>query len=215
MRARDGSRLRAESSQQADRAGSRQAAAGSRGRSEQGVRRPAALHVVSAAATRSTPRRSIAPPVASDVEVLKLMIARGAQIEWSPTEVKKERGRRRRRPRRTPTSERLRSWSPWPAAAARRSRQVPGSTASDRRRSARPSNRDPLEALKVLLAAGANPNAKAPDGSTPLHQAVTARQVAIIRALVGGRREAGRDQQRQSDAAAAGRKAAGPTPASQ
>ena len=28
--------------------------------------------------------------VASDVEVLKLMIARGARIEWSPTEVKKE-----------------------------------------------------------------------------------------------------------------------------
>jgi hypothetical protein len=47
------------------------------------------------------------------------------------------------------------------------------------------SNRDPLEATKVLLAAGADPNAKAPDGSTPLHQAVTARQVAIIRTLVG------------------------------
>ena len=28
--------------------------------------------------------------VASDVEVLKLMIAHGAQIEWSPAEVKKE-----------------------------------------------------------------------------------------------------------------------------
>jgi hypothetical protein len=48
-----------------------------------------------------------------------------------------------------------------------------------------PSSRDPLEALEVLLAAGANPNAKAPDGSTPVHQAVQARQVAMIRALVG------------------------------
>ena len=38
--------------------------------------------------------------------------------------------------------------------------------------------------VKVLLAAGANPNVKAPDGSTPLHQAVQARQVAMIRALV-------------------------------
>jgi len=46
------------------------------------------------------------------------------------------------------------------------------------------SNREPLEALKVLLAAGANPNATAPDGATLLHQAVQARQVAIIRALV-------------------------------
>ena len=45
------------------------------------------------------------------------------------------------------------------------------------------SNREPVEAVKVLLAAGANPNIKAPDGSTPLHQAVAARQVPIIRAL--------------------------------
>jgi ankyrin repeat protein len=36
----------------------------------------------------------------------------------------------------------------------------------------------------VLLAAGADPNVKAPDSSTPLHQAVQARQVEIIRALV-------------------------------
>jgi ankyrin repeat protein len=35
----------------------------------------------------------------------------------------------------------------------------------------------------VLLAAGADPNVKGPDGSTPLHQAVQARQVPIIRAL--------------------------------
>lgn len=47
-----------------------------------------------------------------------------------------------------------------------------------------PANRTPVDAVKTLLAAGANPNAKAPDGSTPLHQAVTARQVDIIRALV-------------------------------
>jgi len=47
-------------------------------------------------------------------------------------------------------------------------------------------NREPVDAVSTLLAAGANPNAKAPDGSTPLHQAVTARQVPIIRALVAG-----------------------------
>ena len=56
------------------------------------------------------------------------------------------------------------------------------------------SNRDPLEALKVLLAAGANPNAKAPDGSTPLHQAVQARQVAIIRTLAEAGAIVERDQ---------------------
>ncbi|MGB6947122.1 MAG: ankyrin repeat domain-containing protein, partial [Bryobacteraceae bacterium] len=47
-----------------------------------------------------------------------------------------------------------------------------------------PGSREPLEALKLLLAAGANPNAKAPDGSTPLHQAVDEEHVAMIRALV-------------------------------
>jgi hypothetical protein len=44
-------------------------------------------------------------------------------------------------------------------------------------------SRDPVEAVKVLLAAGANPNAKATDGSAPLHQAVQAKQVAMIRTL--------------------------------
>jgi hypothetical protein len=46
------------------------------------------------------------------------------------------------------------------------------------------SNRDPGEPLKVLLAAGANPNAKSPDGASLLHQAVTARRTDMIRALV-------------------------------
>jgi hypothetical protein len=55
-----------------------------------------------------------------------------------------------------------------------------------------PGNRDRLEAIKVLLSAGADPNAKAPDGSTPLHQAVDEQQVGIIRALAaaGGKLDA-------------------------
>ena len=46
--------------------------------------------------------------------------------------------------------------------------------------------------MKLLLAAGADPNAKAPDGSTPLHLAVQEQQVAIIRALAaaGGKLDA-------------------------
>jgi hypothetical protein len=47
-----------------------------------------------------------------------------------------------------------------------------------------PGSRDPGEALKVLLQAGADPNAKAPDGASLLHEAVTARRTDIIRALV-------------------------------
>jgi cytohesin len=127
--------------------------------------------------------------IASDVDALKLMLAHGAKADWSPAEVKK----------------------PGPAGAAAAATPGRGANANvgktptmhamvggrgasfaagpgfDRigpppfREAA---NRDPLEAMKVLLAAGADPNAKSPDGSTLLHQAVTARQVPIIRLLV-------------------------------
>lgn len=125
--------------------------------------------------------------VAADVEVLKLMIARGAQIEWSPTEVKKKEGAAagagggRGNPNvgKTPIMASMTGGRGAPFAAG------PGFERLVPPPFREPSNRDPLDALGVLLAAGANPNAKAPDGSTPLHQAVQARQVAIIRALVG------------------------------
>jgi len=127
--------------------------------------------------------------IASDVDALKLMLAHGAKVDWAPAEVKK----------------------PGPAGAAAAATPGRGANANvgktptmhamvggrgasfaagpgfDRigpppfREAA---NRDPLEAMKVLLAAGADPNAKSPDGSTLLHQAVTARQVPIIRLLV-------------------------------
>jgi hypothetical protein len=47
-----------------------------------------------------------------------------------------------------------------------------------------PGNRDPEEALKVLLAAGADANGKTPDGTTLLHQAVSVRRTDMIRTLV-------------------------------
>ena len=124
---------------------------------------------------------------AADVEALKLMIAKGAQVEWSPTEVKKEPkpdgaaaggGRGNPNVGRTPMMVAMNGGRGASFAAG------PGFD----RLSAPPfreaSNREPFEAIKVLLAAGANPNAKAPDGSTLLHQAVAARQVPIIDALV-------------------------------
>jgi ankyrin repeat protein len=124
---------------------------------------------------------------ASDVEALKLMIAKGAQLEWSPTEAKKEPkadgtaaapGRGNPNVGRTPMMLALTGGRGAAFAAG------PGFD----RLSAPPfreaSNREPYDAVKVLLAAGANPNAKAPDGSTLLHQAVSARQVPIIKALV-------------------------------
>jgi ankyrin repeat protein len=126
--------------------------------------------------------------IASDVDALKLMLAHGAQVEWSPTEVKKEGraggaaaaagGRGNGNVGKTPVMVAMTGGRGAPFAGG------PGFERLVAPPFREPGNRDPLEALKVLLAAGANPNAKAPDGSTPLHQAVQARQVPIIRALV-------------------------------
>jgi ankyrin repeat protein len=120
--------------------------------------------------------------IASDVEVLKLMIARGARIEWSPSEVKKEGAAAGRGANanvgKTPIMVTM---------TGGRGAALGGGPGFERIGPPpfrEPSSRDPLEALEVLLAAGANPNVKAPDGSTPLHQAVQARQVAMIRTLV-------------------------------
>jgi ankyrin repeat protein len=124
--------------------------------------------------------------VASDVEVLKLMVAKGAEIEWSPTEVKKEKkegaagggGRGNPNIGKTPMMVAMTGGRGAAFAAG------PGFERLGPPPFREAANRDPHEALKVLIAAGANPNAKAPDGSTLLHQAVTARQVGIIRTLV-------------------------------
>src|SRR6185369_156951 len=124
--------------------------------------------------------------VASDVEALKLMIAKGAQVEWSPTEVKKEKdkdaagGGARGNPNVGKTPVMLAMVGGRGAAFA----AGPGFDRLDAPPFRETANRNPADAVAALLAAGANPNAKAPDGSTPLHQAGAARQVAIIRALV-------------------------------
>jgi ankyrin repeat protein len=124
---------------------------------------------------------------AADVEALKLMIAKGAQVEWSPTEVKKEPkadgtaaagGRGNPNVGRTPAMVAINGGR---GASFNAGPGFDRLTAPPFRE---PSNREPFEAIKVLLAAGANPNAKAPDGSTLLHQAVAARQVPIINALI-------------------------------
>jgi len=124
---------------------------------------------------------------AADVEALKLMIAKGAQVEWSPTEVKKEPkadgaaaapGRGNPNLGRTPMMVALNGGRGAAFAAG------PGFDRLSPPPFRETSNREPYEAIKVLLAAGADPNAKSPDGATLLHQAVAARQVPIIKALV-------------------------------
>src|SRR6516225_3364760 len=122
---------------------------------------------------------------AADVEVLKLMLAHGAKIEWSPAEIKPKDGKPAagRGPNanvgRTPVMAAIKGGKGAPFAAG------PGFNRPGPPPFREPGSRDPLEALKLLLAAGANPNVKAPDGTTPLHQAVQLQQVAMVRALAG------------------------------
>jgi uncharacterized protein len=121
--------------------------------------------------------------IAADVEALKLMIAKGAKVEWSPTEVKKEGGRGGGRGMnanigKTPMMMALNGGRGAAFAAG------PGFERLGPPPFRETANREPLDAIKVLLAAGADANAKDPAGASLLHQAVTARQVAVIRELV-------------------------------
>jgi ankyrin repeat protein len=126
--------------------------------------------------------------MASDVEALKLMLKHGAKVDWSPAEVKKDNkkddaaaggGGRGLNANVGKTPAMMAMVGGRGAAFAagpgfERLIAPPFREASDR---------DPGDALKVLLDAGANPNAKTPEGSTLLHQAVAARRTDMIRAL--------------------------------
>jgi ankyrin repeat protein len=118
---------------------------------------------------------------AADVEVLKLLLAKGAKIEWTPSEVKPKEGKGPGRPNpnagKTALMVSIKGGLGAPIAGG------PGFTRIGPPQFREPGTRDPLEALNLLLAAGADPNAKAGDGSTPLHQAVQELQVPLIRAL--------------------------------
>ena len=127
--------------------------------------------------------------IAADVDVLKVLLAHGAKVDWSPAEVKKP----------GPDG------APAAAGRGRGANANVGKTASMMAMSGgrgapfsagpgfdrigpppfrEKATREPVEALKILLDAGANPNAKSPDGSSLLHQAVTVRRTDAIRLLV-------------------------------
>jgi ankyrin repeat protein len=118
---------------------------------------------------------------AADVDILKLMLAKGAKLEWTPTDVKPKDGKPARpnpNAGKTPLMAALKGGLGAPIAGG------PGFTRIGPPQFREAGVRDPLEALNILLDAGANPNAKAGDGSTPLHQAVQEEQVPMIRTLV-------------------------------
>ena len=125
--------------------------------------------------------------VAADVEALKLMIAHGANVDQAPPLEKplevKPGDINVGGPRPNPNAGRPAAMV---AMTGGRGPAMTGGPAYIRDGAApfrEPGSRKPEEAFALLLTSGANPNVKAPDGSTLLHQAARAGNLEMIRAL--------------------------------
>lgn len=120
--------------------------------------------------------------VAADVESMRLMIARGADLEWSPKPVAG-----------APPMPFGDTTGLTPLMVAVNGGKGllmdggPGDVREGRIGEFRePGNRNPADAVRVLLAAGANPNAKSPKGDSALHIAAHDGRLEPIRALIEG-----------------------------
>lgn len=125
--------------------------------------------------------------ITCDVEALKLLIAHGADLNWVPVGPlppaegadQPEAGRGRGNPNAGRTAAMV-------AMTGGRGPAMTGGPGYIRDGAApyrEPGSRKPDDAFALLIKAGANPNAKAPDGSTMLHQAAQAGNLTMIRAL--------------------------------
>ncbi len=119
--------------------------------------------------------------VAADVEALELLIEHGGDIEWSPEEPDGESGGGGFGPGnigKTPLMV---------AMNGGRGVGMAGGPGDIREGRAPPfreeANREPLDAVNLLLGAGADPDAVTPDGESALHQAAKAGKLDIVRAL--------------------------------
>lgn len=118
--------------------------------------------------------------VAADVEALSLLIEHGADLAWVPENVS---GGAR--------AANANVGKPVLLAAMNGGKGVPLSAGPGYSREGpppfrEPSNRDPVEAMRVLIAAGADPDAATAEGEPVLHEAVRAGKVDAIRALAEG-----------------------------
>lgn len=117
--------------------------------------------------------------IAADVEALKLLLAHGADLDWTPTEV--EDGAR---------GANANVGRAAIIAAMYGGRGVPLSAGPGFGREGpppfrEPSEREPVAAVRLLLEAGASPDVATPDGKTALHHAVERRDVGVLQALTG------------------------------
>lgn len=118
--------------------------------------------------------------VAADVAALQLLIAHGANLEWAPERGAGSGPGANANAGRVPIMAAMNGGRGVPLSAG------PGYSREGPPPFREPSNRTPADAVRVLIAAGANPDTLAPDGATPLHQAVQAGKLELIRALAEG-----------------------------
>jgi uncharacterized protein len=118
--------------------------------------------------------------VAADVEGLKLMIAKGANLEWAPP--KAEKG-----PRDLLGPSNAGKTPLMVAMDGGKGVGMAGGPGDIREGAEAPfrekSNRNPLDAMQVLIDAGANINAKTPEGDSALHIAAFAGKIDVVRLL--------------------------------
>jgi ankyrin repeat protein len=130
--------------------------------------------------------------IAADVETLKLLIAHGANLEQTPpvappadtSEAEPPAGARGRG---NPNAGRTAAMVTMTGGRGPAMTGGPGYIRDGAAPYREPGSRKPEEALAVLLASGANPNAKGPDGSTLLHQAARLGNLEMIRTLADAR----------------------------
>ncbi len=115
--------------------------------------------------------------VAADVEALKLLIAHGADLAWTPSKADKPGPRANANVGRAALIVAMNGGRGVPLSAG------PGYSRQGPPPFREPSDREPAHAVRVLLDAGANPNVLAPDGAPALHVAVATRDLETIRAV--------------------------------
>jgi hypothetical protein len=121
--------------------------------------------------------------IAAEIETLKLMIAHGADLEWRPAAA--EGG-----PRMGPGMGNVGKTALMVAMNGGKGVGMAGGP-GDIREGAEPpfreiANRKPVDAVNLLLEAGADPNAVTPDGDSALHLAAWDGKLEIVRALAAG-----------------------------
>jgi ankyrin repeat protein len=125
--------------------------------------------------------------ITSDVEALKVLVAHGANLEYTPQAPPPPAAGAPpaggRGGRGNPNVGRTATMVTMTGGRGPGMTGGPGYIRSGPVPYREPGSRKPDDAFAFLLQAGANPNAKAPDGSTLLHQAVNANNIAMIRAL--------------------------------